>query len=216
MPAPHAPADRSTDQFSGSAGIAAGLLAELTDGDLLRAARDGDDAAWAELVDRFTPMVWRIARGFRLDHASSSDIVQAVWLALAEHAASVRDPQAVRAWLASTARRCCLKELRRRQRLDLREEFLDSEQPRELVSLEDRVSAGDRDARLWRAVERLGERDRQLLTLLVFEPDMSYQEISQALGMPVGSIGPTRGRCLARLRRELVHEGLAEADLVGA
>jgi RNA polymerase sigma factor (sigma-70 family) len=189
---------------------------ELTDGQLLQAARDGGEAAWTELVQRFTPMLWRVTRGFRLDQATSADVVQAVWLALAEHAASVRDPQAVRAWLASTARRCCLKEVRRRQRMELRDSFTDAEQPPEVRSVEDRVATGDRDSRLWRAVQRLGERDRVLLSLLIFEPEMSYTDISQALGMPVGSIGPTRGRCLARLRRELTHEGLKEADLLGA
>ena len=187
--------------------------ADMADGEVLVLARDGDSLAWAELVHRFTPMLWRIARGFRLDQATSADVVQATWLALAEHASSVRDPQAVRAWLASTARRCCLKEVRRRMRVELRDDFGDGEQPREARSIEDMVTAGDRDSRLWRAVDRLGDRDRQLLSLLIFEPDLSYAEISRLLGMPVGSIGPTRGRCLARLRRELVHEGLDEADL---
>lgn len=213
MPTPHGPAAPTTGS---PRRIGVEVTNELPDGELLQAARAGDDAAWGELVQRFTPMLWRIARGFRLDQASSADVVQAAWLALAEHATSIRDPQAVRAWLASTARRCCLKEVRRRQRVDLRDEFGDSEQPRELRSLEDRVTAGDRDARLWRAVNRLADRDRQLLSLLIFEPEMSYVEISQVLQMPVGSIGPTRGRCLARLRGELVHEGLDEADLVGA
>jgi len=180
------------------------------EGLLFERARAGDVAAWMELVERCTPLLWRIARSFRFDESTSADIVQATWLALAEHADGVRNTRAVRAWLASTARRASLHEVRRRQRVLLREDDTTVDRVDPEPGPSDRVGDADRDARLWRAIERLPVRDRQLLSLLSAEPALSYAEIAGVMRLPLGSIGPTRSRCLARLRRELAVEGITE------
>src|SRR5690348_10516393 len=96
---------------------------EVRAGTLVQAARAGDANAWRALVDRYSPMLWNIARGFRLDHATCADVVQTTWVALAENLESVREPDAVGGWLAQTARRACLREVCRRKRIDLWGEF---------------------------------------------------------------------------------------------
>lgn len=184
----------------------------LEEADLFTRVRAGDQAAWNELVARCSPMLWRVARSFRFDEAACADIVQATWLALAERGHTVREPRAVRAWLARTAHFACLHEVRRRRRVQPR----DDEAQAETVDLrpqpDEQVLATDRDRLLWRAVGRLSDRDRLLLTLLSSSPPMSYADIAVAMGMPVGSIGPTRARCLLRLRRELAAEGVHGPD----
>lgn len=178
------------------------------DGLLFERARAGDVAAWMELVERCSPLLWRIARSFRFDESTSADIVQATWLALAEHGDAVRNSQAVRAWLASTARRASLHEVRRRQRVLLHEDDATVDRVDPDPGPSEQVGDADRDARLRRAVERLPIRDQTLLSLLTAEPALSYVQIAGVLGLPVGSIGPTRSRALRRLRQELNLEGI--------
>jgi RNA polymerase sigma factor (sigma-70 family) len=164
-------------------------------GDQFRAARAGDQDAWTALVLRHSHLIWSIARSFRLDRAAAEDVVQTVWL--------VRDPEAVTSWLATTARRECLERLRRRVETVSDEELPDPVDDRrpEQVSLE-----VDRDRVLWNALQRLSERDRQLLRVLAATP--RYADVAAALDMPVGSIGPTRARALRRLREELARAGI--------
>jgi RNA polymerase sigma factor (sigma-70 family) len=180
---------------------------------LVLAARRGDDTAMSDLVRRLTPSLWRVARAHRLDTATCEDVIQATWLSLAEHLHDIRDPRAVVAWLMMTARRHCLAELRRVKRIDLTAE-VDEGGETEWRTPDRDVLDADRDRRLRRAVGRLPDRDRLLLTLLVAQPPLSYTEISRVVGMPVGSIGPTRGRCLQRLRKELHAEGWDDASLM--
>jgi RNA polymerase sigma factor (sigma-70 family) len=174
------------------------------------AAAKGDTRAWAMLVDEFGGLVWAVVRAHRLSHADSADVAQATWLALVEHLGDLRDPERVGAWLAMTARRNCLRVLRSAKRQVPTGD--DLPEPCEDVEVADDLMLEERDAALWRAVDRLPGRDQALLRLLVAEPQPSYQEISAALDMPIGSIGPTRARALERLRAELAHEGLASAD----
>jgi len=180
------------------------------DGQLFLRAQGSDVKAWSALVRRCTPLLWRIARSFRFDQATSADIVQSAWLALAEHGDAVRDPRAVRAWLAVTARRAALHELRRRQRVLLGEDDVAVDRPDPGPSPAEQAGEADRDERLWRAVQRLPARDRMLLSLLTATPALTYVEIARVMDVPVGSIGPTRARCLARLRRELEAEGITD------
>lgn len=171
--------------------------------DLVRDAALGDPDSWDVLVDRFTPLLWSIARGFRLDSADAADVVQTAWLRLLENVDRINDPEHVGAWLATTARRECLRQLRRTGRERPTEtEDLDAVDT-SLPSLEAELLVAERDAELWRAFERLPDRCRTLLRVLMADPPPSYDEVSAALDMPVGSIGPTRGRCLDRLRRLL-------------
>jgi RNA polymerase sigma factor (sigma-70 family) len=181
---------------------------ETRPGTLLQSARSGDAGAWRALVDRYSPMLWNIARGFRLDHATCADVVQTTWVALAENLASVREPDAVGGWLAQTARRACLREVCRRKRVDLWGEFNDRDMVDPAPAPDEWAATRDRDDRLRRAFRRLPERDQRLLTLLWAAPPRPYAEIAEILGVPIGSIGPTRARALARLREQLADEGI--------
>ena len=181
---------------------------EVRAGTLLQSARSGDAGAWRALVDRYSPMLWNIARGFRLDHATCADVVQTTWVALAENLDSVREPDAIGGWLAMTARRACLREVCRRKRVDLWGEFSDRDMVDPAPAPDDWAATRDRDDRLRRAFRRLPERDQRLLTLLWAAPPRPYAEIAEILGVPIGSIGPTRARALARLREQLADEGI--------
>jgi RNA polymerase sigma factor (sigma-70 family) len=169
--------------------------------DRVRLARTGDPEAWSELVRRFEGMLRAVVRTYRLPGSDAADVVQTTWLKLAENLDRLQEPSRVGAWLATTARRECVRTLRNltRELPDEQPEPLD----REAVSIDRRILLADRDSGLWSAFSRLPARDQRLLRLLVAEPQPSYDDIGSALGMPVGSIGPTRGRALERLRREL-------------
>ncbi|HWB71199.1 MAG TPA: sigma-70 family RNA polymerase sigma factor [Egibacteraceae bacterium] len=169
----------------------------------VRAAASGDDQAWDALVERFNGLVWSVARGHRLSSTDAADVVQTTWLRLVEHLDRLRQPQQVGAWLATTARRESLRVLRLATREQPRDEQVEfaadaPEDSPELVAL-----AHERSALLWRSLEELSPRCRRLLRVLMADPAPSYEEVSAALDMPVGSIGPTRGRCLDCLRRRL-------------
>jgi RNA polymerase sigma factor (sigma-70 family) len=168
----------------------------------LREAASGDERAWGEIVEEFGGMIWAIARRHRLCHAASADVVQTTWLRLAENVGRLREPGRLGAWLATTARRECLRTLCASAR-----ELPDPEPPEIIdagtASVDGALIAAERDAAVRSALKRLPDRDRTLLRMLVAESPPSYQKIGLQLEMPIGSIGPTRGRALTRLRREL-------------
>jgi RNA polymerase sigma factor (sigma-70 family) len=177
---------------------------------LVQAAASGDHGAWDALVDEFGGLVWAVARAHRLGDADAADVAGATWLALVEHLDRLRDAERVGAWLATTARRECLRVLRNAQRqVPTGDDF--AEQPSDGVDVAAELMIEERDAALWQAFGRLPARDQALLRLLVADPQPSYEEISAALQMPIGSIGPTRARSLERLRRELGRDGLVGA-----
>ena len=172
---------------------------------LVSAAATGSGAAWTALVERFTARVRAVARAHRLAAHDADDVAQTTWLRLLEHIGEIRDARAVGAWLETTARRESLRKLgaARRERPTEDEQIgLEPVAPLD----EARLVESERRAALTRSLERLPSRQRRLLGMLVDESEPSYLEISRALDMPVGSIGPTRVRALARLRRD---EGLA-------
>lgn len=171
---------------------------------LVRAAADGGQEAWDELVGRYNGLVWSIARGYGLPAADAADVAQTTWLRLVERLGTIRDPERVGAWLATTARNECRQTLRRGGRQIPTDDEYQLE-PREPAAapVEAALLASERDAALWRTVDQLSEACRRLLRVLMADPPPSYEEVSVALDMPVGSIGPTRGRCLRQLR-ELV------------
>jgi RNA polymerase sigma factor (sigma-70 family) len=177
--------------------------------DLVQAAAEGDQVAWDELVERFNGLVWSVARAHRLAPADASDVVQTTWLRLVEHLGRLQDPERVGAWLATTARRECLRVLRHSARLLPAEEL--PETPVD-AQLDAALLAEERDRALWQAFGGLSERCQALLRLLVTEPPPSYEEVSAALDMPIGSIGPTRRRCLERLRGLAEGEGVTATD----
>jgi RNA polymerase sigma factor (sigma-70 family) len=172
----------------------------MTIEELLRAASEGDASAWSALVDRFAGLVWATARAHRLSHADAADVNQTTWLRLVESLDRIHDPERLGAWLATTARRECLRHIRLRDR----ELQIDDDSFFEAPSaepVEERIMIRDRDAALRRAFARIGERCQALLRMLSAPEPPSYEEIGAALGMPIGAIGPTRARCLEKLRR---------------
>jgi RNA polymerase sigma factor (sigma-70 family) len=174
---------------------------------LLAAAARGDRAAWEEIVDRFAGLVWATARAHRLSRDDAADVAQTTWLRLVENLDRIQQPERLGAWLATTARRESLRKLRlgARERPsdepDLFETPADNPIDRDLLQSE-------RDGALWEAFSRLSERCKTLLRMLVAEQEPSYEEISAALEMPVGSVGPTRMRCLDRLQQRVARVGL--------
>lgn len=174
--------------------------------DAFRAYRDGQPAGMSDLVDEVTPLLWHLARQQGLSHQAAEDVVQNTWLKLVEHASSILDPQSVLKWLITTTKRDAWAVVARRQRdepsahADVREQEADVSAP----SPEDALLA-DVDGKLvWQHFAGLPERCKALLRVIAFADRPDYATIAQALGMPVGSIGPTRGRCLAKLRQALV------------
>lgn len=170
---------------------------------IVEAAARGDESSWNQLVDRYTGLLWGVARAHQLTGSDAADVVQTSWLRLIEHLPQIRNPDSVGAWLATTARRECLRTLRRTSRLQPSAE-IELLADEEGSDVDAQLLRGERDAALWRAFGRLPARDRALLRLLTTEPAPSYGELAAALGMPIGSIGPTRARALDRLRRELL------------
>lgn len=172
---------------------------------LVNLAAAGDQQAWNSLVAAFGPMIWAIARAHRLGDADAADVSQATWLALFEHLGTLHDPARVGAWLGTTARRECLRVLRdKERRAPVGDEFPEHESPD--PSPGEELLLSERDAALWRGFGRLRASDQALLRLLTADPAPAYEEISAALDMPIGSIGPTRQRALARLREQLGSE----------
>jgi RNA polymerase sigma factor (sigma-70 family) len=178
-------------------------------GDLVKAAAQGDEAAWRALVERFSSLVWAVARSFRLSTADASDVYQTVWLRFAEHLGRIQNPERVGAWLATTARRESIRVVRSRSRaLPIEDATLADLVPPDETSPElavlDAEQArleSDRSKQMWRAFRDLPARCQQLLRILMASQRPSYVEAAAALDVPVGSIGPTRARCLRQLRR---------------
>lgn len=181
---------------------------------LLRAAEDGDVAAWNSLVERFTNLLWSIARGHRLGGADAADVVQTTWLRLVENLGRIQDPERLPGWLATTARHECLRTLRRSGRElptesdDTTFDLTDATAP-----LDARLLTEERDAQLWHCFEALQPRCQRLLRILLADPAPTYAEVSAALDLPIGSIGPTRARCLERLRILARERGLSLSGL---
>jgi RNA polymerase sigma factor (sigma-70 family) len=167
---------------------------------LIRAANDGDEAAWEAIVDRFAGLVWSTARAHRLAAAEAADVAQTTWLRLVENLDRIQDPERLGAWLATTARRECLRHIR----LQARESPVAEDAIFDVSSddrTEQRLIAHERATAVRRAFGRISERCQSLLRLLAAPDEPSYEEIAAALGMPIGAIGPTRARCLDQLRR---------------
>ena len=186
---------------------------------LVRGAAGGDEAAWHGLVTRFSGLVWAVARAHRLAHADAADVYQTTWLRLAEHIGRIEHPERIGAWLATAARRECLQSLRSAAKAAPTDDLdrLDTTpavgNPTEeaVIAAETEREDADRAAAMWRAFGRLSGRCRELLRILMATPPPSYAEVAAALGLPLGSIGPTRARCLQRLREEMagIRDGLS-------
>ena len=187
--------------------------------DLVTRASAGDDGAWNEIVERYIPLVWKICVRYQLSAADIEDVGGTVWLGLFEQLGKLREPAALPGWLATTTQRECLRVLKQSRRYELfggdpGDGVLAAEAGKAMI--EEEILLAERNAKLRAALAELAEDDRRLLTLLLSDPPLPYARISEILGMPQGSIGPTRARCLARLRRSPYLRGLTDADLTPA
>src|SRR6516162_2041260 len=177
--------------------------ADPTVTDLVARAKDGDRQAWNTLVERYAPLIWSICRRHRLGRADADDVGQSVWLRLVDQLDRVRDPAALPGWLATTARRECLRVLCATQgpRATLYARDVES-LPDERAGLADQgLLAAERHAALREAFGQLPPNGQQLMALLIADPPLPYADISAQLGIPVGSIGPNRSRYLDKMRR---------------
>jgi RNA polymerase sigma factor (sigma-70 family) len=160
----------------------------------------GDAVALDELVRVMTPVLWHVVRAYRLSTDVAEDVVQTTWLSLVKSRTAIQEPAAVGGWLTTTARREAWKVAKASGRgIPVEDDELSRRLPDE-DSAESEVVRRDGDGRLWDAVERLSERCQALLRIVAFEHRPDYTQIAADLNMPVGSIGPTRGRCLHKLR----------------
>jgi RNA polymerase sigma factor (sigma-70 family) len=173
--------------------------------DLVTRARDGDKAAWDQIVARYAPLVWSICRHYRLSRPDIDDVGQGVWLRLVEHLPELRDPAALPGWITTITRRECVRMVRAGQRLERHEGPLPDHAAvpgqRAAGSPEAELLELELQAALRDALAALPDRCQQLLALLIADPPLPYAEISSRLRLPVGSIGPNRSRCVAALRR---------------
>jgi RNA polymerase sigma factor (sigma-70 family) len=171
-------------------------------GDLLLRVNNGDESAWNALVDRFAGLVWSVARSFRLSKAATEDVVQTVWLRLAEYSSRIREPDRLASWLATATRHEALRVIRGHQRMVPFSDFVDASEPTS-SSIEDVVTDDFTLRAVLDAFARLPAVDQQLLRLLCTVPPLDYQTIADMLGRSIGSIGPSRARSLDKLRRLL-------------
>ena len=183
---------------------------------LVMRARNGDERAWAALVERYAPLIWSICRRYRLERADAEDVCQAVWFTLVGRLDHLRDPAALPGWLATTTRRECGRVLHAAGRRRAGEQVLIAANLPDTgtAPVDQELLAAEQQAALRDAFARLPPGCRQLLTLLMADPPVPYAEISARLGIPAGSIGPNRKRCLDRLSRDpaiaaLINSGAA-------
>lgn len=188
---------------------ALGSLADVTVADLVGLAGGGNPRAWEELVSRFGGMIAATGRRYRLTPADNAELQQNTWLRLVENLHRIEQPERVGGWLATTARRESLQLLRRSSKYHGGADQMLANMPdNHLPDPDARPIAEEREVVVRAAWERLKPRCQELLELLVSDDPMGYKDLSQLLNMPVGSIGPTRARCLEHLRRLVAEEGL--------
>ncbi len=168
---------------------------------LVHRAAHGDMHAWNGLIDQYGRLIWSITVRFKLSESDAADVVQTTWMRLIEHIDRIEQPDRVGSWLATTARNECLRHVAARKRIVLVQEDdeLDGADLH-VPEVDEALLAAERAQVVRQAMAHLPAQWQQLLGLLMADPPASYAEISDQLGLPVGSIGPTRGRCLAKLR----------------
>jgi len=177
-------------------------------------ARNGDQQAWDALVERYAPLVWSICRRYQLSHADAKDVSQNVWLRLVDQLGSLRDPAAIPGWLATTTQRECIRAVRAANNPRLAALAPEVEDIPDVATgmAEQELLIAERDAALREAFSDLPPCCQQLIALLIEDPPVPYAQISAKLGIPVGTIGPSRGRCLNRLRRHPAIAALMDTE----
>ena len=171
---------------------------------LVLGARKGDQQAWDALVERYSPLVWSICRRCRLSRADAEDVFQTVWLRLVDHLDSLGDPAALPGWLSTTTRRECFRVSRANSlhSAAAQEHDFESIPDQRAETADHDLLLAERGAIVREAITRLPPGYQRLLILLMADPPVPYAEIGSRLGIAVGSIGPSRRRCLDKLRRD--------------
>jgi RNA polymerase sigma factor (sigma-70 family) len=176
-------------------------VASLDIARLVRRAATGDKHAWERLVDQYARLIWSITREFKLVESDAADVSQTTWMRLIEHIDRIEHPERVGSWLAATARNECLRSLAARKRLVLANEDTSFDGPADHEpEIDEALLAEERAEVIRAAMGHLPHRWQRLMEMLMADPPTPYAVISDELGLPIGSIGPTRARCLARLR----------------
>jgi RNA polymerase sigma factor (sigma-70 family) len=181
---------------------------------LVTRAHNGDQRAWDALVERYAPLVWSICRRYRLGRDDAQDVSQNVWLRLVDQLGNLRDPAALPGWLATTTQRECARARRAARSPRAAACVPDAENipDSQGVTAEQELLTAERHAALREAFTDLPPRCQQLLALLIEDPPVPYAQISATLGIPIGSIGPARRRCLDKLRRHPAIAALMNGD----
>jgi RNA polymerase sigma factor (sigma-70 family) len=171
--------------------------------ELITAARAGDSVAFDGLVRELNPLLWHVVRAQGLGSEEAADVVQTTWLELVQRVQEIRSPQALTRWLVTTARRQAwhVRSRQRHHRRTTTDSIADT--PDADAGPPDLLGASERERVLWRHMQDLSDQCRELLRIVAFVDRPDYEVVVEALAMPRGSIGPTRGRCLARLREAL-------------
>jgi RNA polymerase sigma factor (sigma-70 family) len=170
---------------------------------LLNAARDGSEDALGQIVAELSPLLWQVARAAGLTSSDAEDVLQTVWLSLLSHMDSIRSPAALTAWLVITTKREAWRvRAAGRRQLPADLDSFDA-MPDPAPGSEDQVIIDDQRRALWAAIGQLDPRCQELLRIIAFVPRPNYAAVAARLGMRPGSVGPTRGRCLAKLRAVL-------------
>lgn len=181
--------------------------------ELIHSALLGEGEAWESIVNRYTPLLMSVLRGYRLRETDVSDIAQTVWLRLVEHLGDLRQPRALPGWLITTARNEAIKTLKSNVRSTPVDQIDSAAYAGDVLveSIDDDLLRTERREALLEAFADLCDRDRDLLILLSADPAIPYVEISRRLNIPIGSIGPTRARALAKLRTSQALVALSDA-----
>ena len=187
------------DRVTGASGAADAAALEIAS--WVRRAGTGDLQAWNRLVDQYSRLIWSITTNFKLGESDAADVVQTTWMRLIEHIDRIEQPCRVGSWLASTARNECLRHIAARKRIVLIDEDVEFDSVDQRgPEVDEGLLARERAQDVRHAMSYLPPQWQRLMELLMSDPPVSYAEISDQLGLPIGSIGPTRGRCLAKLR----------------
>jgi RNA polymerase sigma factor (sigma-70 family) len=176
-------------------------------------AADGDQGAWDEIVERYAPLVWTICCRYRLSRHDTEDVGQTVWLLLVEQLGRLREPAALPGWLATTTNRECLRLVTAARKSQIRSGLDEAIQFVDDKVVDEDILLAERNAGLRAAFAELPARCQRLLSMLMRDPPRSYAEIHTELGIPVGSIGPQRARCLERMRRSSALVALGDEEL---
>jgi RNA polymerase sigma factor (sigma-70 family) len=173
---------------------------------LVNAARQGNEKAVGQIVTELSPMLWQVARSTGLDRGDTEDVLQTVWMRLLTHLDTIHTSAALTGWLVTTTRREAWRvRAAGRKQLPAEQDLL-AALPDLGPGSEDQVIIDDQRRALWAAISQLSPRCQELLRIVAFVPRPDYPAVAGKLGMPVGSVGPTRGRCLAKLRDLLAGE----------